>query len=480
MFGGFLMLAGRFGDVYGQRRTFVAALTLFSAASLLGGLAPTSLVLVVARGIQGLGGALMAATSLGILTANFAEGHERHRAIALWSAMNGLGGAVGVLLSGIITQYASWRWVLLINVPVGIVSVFVAWAVVVDRRASSRPRFDILGSVVLTGGLLLSAYGAVQAGNYGWGSATALVPLIIGCLMLNLFPFVEKRAVAPLVPLPAFTRPLRIVNGIILLFSASILPMWYIGSLYLQQVLNLSPIDTGLVFLPIAAMIGIVASQVGKLVSRAGVRLVLGGGLLPMTAGMYFYSRIGAGGSSIQYVMVPGLLTAAGIGFSIVPSTIAATRAADPERAGMAAGLANTSRQIGFGLGLAVIISIATGITSEQVGQGVGVPQALTNGFRVGYLIGAGLCLVAAVLTFVFVARESEAQRRLGRRVVGGAVAVIVVFAVVEFVVPRTTAAPIGAYVVNGDTWTFQTEPTLHPPKLQIGDVAPGAHIPGT
>ena len=479
MFGGLLMLAGRFGDHYGQRRMFTVALIVFSAASLLGGLAPTSLILIVARGIQGLGGALVAATSLGIVTANFAEGHERHRAIALWSAMNGLGGAVGVLLSGVITQYASWRWVLLINVPVGIVSIFIAHAVVVDRRASKPPKFDILGAAVLTIGLLTEAYGAVQAGNYGWGSATALVPLIIGFLILNAFPLVEKRAVAPLVPLRAFTRPLRLVNGIIFLFSAAILPMWYIGSLYLQQVLNLSPIDTGLVFLPIAVMIGVCASQAGKLVSRVGVRTVLGCGLLLMTAGMYFYSRIGSGGSAIQYIMVPGLLTAAGIGFSIVPSTIAATQAADPERAGLAAGLANTSRQIGFGLGLAVIISIATQITSDQVGGGTGVSQALTHGFRVGYLIGAGLCAVAALLTFLFVGRAPSDKRVLGRLVVASALGIIIVFAAVELAVPRTTAAPIGRYVVNADTWSFKSAPTLHPPKLQIEDATPHHPIPG-
>src|ERR1700753_3961987 len=175
MFGGFLMLAGRFGDHYGQRRVFVVALIVFSAASLLGGLAPTRLVLIIARGIQGLSGALMAATALGIITANFAQGHERHRAIALWSAMNGLGGAVGVLLSGVITQYASWRWVLLINVPVGLASIFVAWAVVVDRRALKPPKFDILGAAVLTIGLLTEAYGAVQAGNYGWGASRAVI-----------------------------------------------------------------------------------------------------------------------------------------------------------------------------------------------------------------------------------------------------------------------------------------------------------------
>jgi EmrB/QacA subfamily drug resistance transporter len=479
MFGGFLMLAGRFGDHYGQRRVFVVALLVFSAASLLGGLAPTSLVLIIARGIQGLGGALMAATSLGIITANFAEGHERHRAIALWSAMNGLGGAIGVLLSGVITQYASWRWVLLINVPVGIVSIFVAYGVVPDRRAVKALRFDIAGAVVLTVGLLTEAYGAVQAGNYGWGSATALVPLIIGFFILNAFPLVEKRATAPLVPLPQFTKPLRLVNGIIFLFSAAILPMWYIGSLYLQQVLDLSPIDTGLVFLPVAAVIGVCASQAGKLVSRAGVRIVLGSGLLLMTAGMYFYSRIGAGGSSIQYIMVPGLLTAAGIGFSIVPSTIAATQAADPERAGFAAGLANTSRQVGFGLGLAVIISIATQITSDQVGNNVGVPEALTHGFRVGYLIGAALCAVSALLTFLFVARTPNERSRIGRIVPAAAVGVIAVFAAVEFIVPRTHATPIGNYVVNGDTWSFKSAPNLHPPKVQIGDATPGHPIPG-
>jgi EmrB/QacA subfamily drug resistance transporter len=479
VFGGLLMLAGRVGDVYGHRRTFVAALLVFSLASLLGGLAPTSLVLIIARGIQGLGGALMAATSLGIITANFADGHERHRAIALWSAMNGLGGAVGVLLSGVITQYASWRWVLLINVPVGIVSISIAWGVVVDRRAAKRRRFDIAGGLLLTVGLLVEAYGAVQAGNYGWGSATALVPLIIGFLMLNGFPLVERRATAPLVPPQAFTKPLRIVNGIIFLFSAAILPMWYIGSLYLQQVLSLSPIDTGLVFLPIAAVIGICASQAGKLVTRAGVRPVLGGGLLLMTAGMYGYSRIGSGGSAIQYIMVPGILTAAGIGFSIVPSTIAATQAADPERAGLAAGLANSSRQIGFGLGLAVIISIATQVTSDQVGGGTGVPQALTHGFSIGYLIGAGLCALAALLTFRFVARMPGAERAHGHQVVAGALGLIVVFAVIEFVVPRSHAAPIGRYVVNADTWTFHSAPNLHPPKLQIGDATAGDPIPG-
>ncbi|HZE03676.1 MAG TPA: MFS transporter, partial [Solirubrobacteraceae bacterium] len=369
VFAGFLMLAGRAGDLWGQRRTFVAALLVFSTASLLGGLAPTSGVLIIARGLQGLGGALMAASSLAIITASFEAGPARHRAVGLWGAMNGAGGAAGTLLGGVITQELSWRWVLLINVPIGIAAAGVARSVVVNRRAQRRTSFDLAGALILTVGLLIEAYGGVTAGNDGWGSAAALVPLVIGAVLLNLFWVVESRfARDPLIPPKAFTRPLRIINLIVLLFSAALFPMWYVGSLYLQQVLALTPLDTGLVFLPMALAIFACASRAGKLVSRAGVRPVLGGGLLMMTAGMALFALIGASGSPVQYVILPGVLTALGIGFSIVPSTIAATQSAQQGQAGLASGLVNTSRQVGGGLGLAVLISIATQYTSHLIG----------------------------------------------------------------------------------------------------------------
>ncbi|HET9124608.1 MAG TPA: MFS transporter [Solirubrobacteraceae bacterium] len=468
MFGGFLMLAGRFGDNYGQRTTFAAALAVFSLASLLGGLAPTSGVLILARALQGFGGALMAASSLGIITANFAEGAERRRAISLWSSMNGIGGAAGVLLSGVITQYLSWRWVLLMNVPIGLGAVFVAWSIVPDRRAAQRPRFDIAGAVLLTFGLLVEAYGAVTAGNDGWGSAAALVPLVGGAILLGFFPLLERRAAAPLVPPLAFTRPLKIVNLIVLLFSAALFPMWYIGSLYLQQVLSLSPVDTGLVFLIPALVIFACASQAGKLVGRAGVKPVLGGGLLLMTGGLLALSRIGSGGSAIQYVMIPTILTTMGIGFSIVPSTIAATQAADPERAGLASGLVNTARQIGGGLGLAVLISIATQHTSHLIGSGAGTEQALTDGFRLGYLIAAGLCGVAALLTFALVPSTAHRSARAPLGVLTGAALVLALFAGFEFGVPRSHAAPIGRWVGGPNTWSFASAPSLHPPRLAL------------
>ncbi len=481
IFAGFLMLAGRAGDLWGQRKTFVAALLAFSAASLLGGLAPTSGVLIGARALQGLAGALMAASSLAIITASFEAGPARHRAVGLWGAMNGAGGAAGTLMGGVITQELSWRWVLLINVPIGVAAALVASTVVVDRHAKGRTSFDLGGALLLTVGLLLNAYGAVTAGNDGWGSASALVPIAIGSILLSLFGVVERKARAPLVPPKALTTPLRNINLIVLLFSAALFPMWYVGSLYLQQVLALTPLATGLVFLPMALTIFACASQAGKLAGRAGVRPVLGGGLLMMTAGMLLFARIGASGSPVQYVILPGVLTAMGIGFSIVPSTIAATQTAQSGQAGLASGLVNTSRQVGGGLGLAVLISIATLTTSHQIGAQHSVDQALTNGFRVAYLIGAGLCGVAALLTFTLVPRLGADARHVaaGRRWLGVVVGVVAAFAVIGFAVPRSHAAPLGAYTTDG-AYSFVSAPNLHPPKMTLESAAPGGQkLPG-
>jgi EmrB/QacA subfamily drug resistance transporter len=478
MFAGLLMLAGRVGDHFGQRRAFIVALAVFSSASLIAGLSPNSAVLIGARALQGIGGALMAATSLAIITSNFEPGPARHRAIALWGAMNGVGGASGVLFGGIITQEVSWRWIFLINVPIGIAAALVAARVVIDRRAENRPAFDFAGAFVLTAGLLILAYGGVTAGEDGWGSANALVPLILGNVVLGFFGPIEKRAKAPLVPHGALTRELKVVNGIVVLFSAAIFPLWFMGSLYLQQVLSLSPVSTGLVFLPMALAIFVCGSQAGKLVGRAGVRTVLGGGLIAMTVGLLLLDRIGSSGSAIQYVMLPGLLVTVGIGFSIITSTIAATQSAKAEQAGLASGLVNTARQVGGGLGLAIIVSIASVHTSHQIGQGAPAPQALASGFRLGFLISAGLCAVAAVLTLALVPGKQYAageNRNAGRYVVAGFATLVAVFAALGLGIPKTHSAPIGSYITNG-AYTFASAPALHPPVLQASP--PGRSAP--
>jgi EmrB/QacA subfamily drug resistance transporter len=471
VFAGFLMLAGRSADIFGQRRTFMLALSVFTLASVAGGTSPTSGVLIIARAVQGLGGALMAASSLAIITSSFEAGTERHRAIALWGAMNGAGGAAGTLLGGLITQEASWRWIFLINAPIGLAALIVARLAVTERRAPTRPGLDLPGALILTIGLLLEAYGGVSAGSDGWTSANALVPIALGSALLSFFPIVERRASAPLVPRGALTHRLRVVNVIVLLFSSALFPMWYLGSLYLQQVLALSPLDTGLVFLPMALTIFACASQAGRLVGRVGVRPVLGGGLLLMTVGMAMYGRISSSGSAIQYVLLPGLLTAVGIGFSVVASTIAATQSAQPGQAGLASGLVNTSRQIGGGLGLAVLISIATQVTGRLIGASHPVAQSLTDGFRVGYLIGACLVAIAAILTFTLLPTSRDAsQARAARGVLAVALGIAACFAAVEFGVPRSHAASIGAYTTKG-AYTFVSAPGLHPPKVQLETV---------
>jgi EmrB/QacA subfamily drug resistance transporter len=471
-FASFLMLGGRVADHLGQRRTFTGALILFSLTSLAGGLAPSSGLLIVARGVQGFSCAFMAASSLAIITSSFPPGPRLHRAIGLWAAMNGAGGAAGTLLGGVITQELSWRWVLLINPPIGIAAAVVAYAVVTNRRRSPNRSFDLAGAATLTVGQVVLVYGVVKAGVNGWGSLQALGPIIAGLALLAAFGVIEARLASdPLVPFKALTRPLRVANTVVLLFSAALFPMWFLSSLYLQQVLGLSPLHTGLTFLPMTLMIMLVASRAGALVSRFGVRAVLGGGLIMMTAGMLLFTKIAASGSSIVYVMIPGLLTAAGIGMSIVPSTIAATQGAKEGQTGLASGLVNTSRQIGGGLGLAVLITLATQHSTHLIGIGRDVPQSLTDGFRLAYLIGAGLTAAAGLVTFVAVSRSAQSKSSTRRlQMATGVLVVVAVFVAVDFAFGGSRGAPIGAYTTR-DTYSFVSEPGLHPPVARAAVV---------
>jgi len=486
-FAGFLMLGGRAADHFGQRRMFVIALLVFGLASLAGGLATDRATLILARAAQGIGGALMAACSLAIITSSFAPGPKLNRAIGAWAAMNGLGGAAGMLFGGLITQELSWRWVLLINPPIGIAAAVVAYAVVSERRRAPGRTFDLAGALTLTIGQMVLVFGVVEAGLAGWDTFAALGPIIVGIALLGVFGVIETRlAKDPLIPFKELTKPLRIANNIVLLFSASLFPMWFVSSLYLQQVLGLSPLHTGLIFLPMTLMIMFVASRTGKLVSRFGVRTVLGGGLVMLTGGMLLLARIGSSGSPIVYIMIPGLLTAAGIAMSIVPSTIAATQGAKEGQAGLASGLVNTSRQIGGGLGLAVLVTLATQRSSHLIGTGALVPQALTDGFRLAYLIGASLAATAALVTFTALPKPVPANaagtsgpgkgtatsdtaaletRRSARRFAGAIALVVLAFVALDLAFAGSHGAPVGAYTTKG-AYSFVTEPTLHPPKL--------------
>jgi EmrB/QacA subfamily drug resistance transporter len=486
-FAGFLMLGGRVADFFGQRKTFIAALGLFALASLAGGLAPDKATLIEARAFQGLAGAFMAACSLAVIISSFAPGPKLNRAIGAWAAMNGLGGSAGVLFGGIITQELTWRWVLLINPPIAAAAGAVAWAVVRERRREREGSFDVAGALTLTVGQIVLVYGVVEAGLSGWSTAAALGPILGGIALLVVFGVVEARlASVPLIPFGELTKPTRIANNIVLLFSASLFPLWFVSSLYLQQVLDLSPLRTGLIFLPMTLTIMAVASRTGRLVSRFGVRAVLGSGLTMLTAGMLLMAKIGPSGSGVVYVMIPGILTAAGIAMSIVPSTIAATQGAKEGQAGLASGLVNTSRQIGGGLGLAVLVTLATQHTTHLIGTGVAVPNALTDGFRLAYLIGAGLAAAAALVTFTAMPRPApapEAATAPGAagetgaaapgapaggawRLAASVAAVLALFVALVVAFAGSHSPPIGAYTTGG-TYRFVTEPSLHPPIVK-------------
>jgi EmrB/QacA subfamily drug resistance transporter len=476
-FAGFLMLGGRAADYLGQRRTFIAALLLFGLASLAGGAAPSQGVLVGARAVQGLAGALMAACSLAIITASFAAGSRRNAAIGTWAAMNGLGGSAGVLLGGIITEALSWRWVLLINPPIAIAAAVVAARVVSERRrARDGSSFDVAGAATLTLGQMVLVFGVVEAGLKGWSSAAALGPILLGVALLALFGVIEARlASAPLIPFKELTKPLRVANTVVLLFSAALFPMWIVSSLYMAQVLGLSPLHTGLVFLPMTLTIMIVARRAGALVGRFGVRAVLGCGLIMMTAGLLLFTGIGSSGSPLVYVVIPGLLTTAGIAMSIVPSTIAATQGAKEGQAGLASGLVNTSRQVGGGLGLAVLITLATQRTTHLIGAGEQVPQALTEGFRLAYLIGAGLAGAAALITFAQIPARAGAAGS-ARRLALATGATVAVFLVLSVVFAGSHAAPVGRYTTDG-AYSFVSAPSLHPPVLRASHRASRAQL---
>lgn len=472
-FAGFLMFAGRVNDHLGQRRTFVVALVLFSLSSLAGGAAPDRSILVAARAMQGLGGAFMAATSLAIVTSSFPPGRARHKAIALWGAMNGAGGAAGTLLGGVLTQALGWRWVLLINPPIGLLGALIAFAVVAERRRK-RSSFDVAGAVVLTCALSLLVLGGVNAGSGTWLGLDALGPVLLGIILLGAFVLIEMRAATdPLVPFRSLTRPVWTANVIVVLFSAALFPMWYVSSLYLQQVLGLSPLETGLTFLPMALTIMLSASRAGPLVSRFGMRAVLTSGLVLMTAGMLLFTRIRPEGSPVMAVILPGVLTALGIGLSVVSSTIGATQSAGNDKAGLVSGLVNTSRQTGGGIGIALLTSVGTLETSKLIGSNVAVPDALTDGYRTAYLIGAALVALAALVSATMLPRPQEkVARSPGARLHFGAMAVVVAFfAALSFGLPASAETPIGAWT-TARTYRFVSEPRLHPPKITVRNKA--------
>ena len=404
-FAGFLLLGGRAADLIGRRRVFVGGLVLFALASLAGGFAQSQVMLIIARAVQGLGAAVVAPASLSILTTTFTEPSERNRAVGIWGAMGGAGGAAGVLLGGALTDVAGWRWILFINVPIGLAAAFLTILYVAEGRAPSRAKnFDVAGALAATIGLSLLVLGIVRIDATGWDAGSTVALLAVGVTLLAVFLAIEGRfATAPLMPLRIYaSRTLSAANIVVLFVGAASFGMWFFVSLYLQEVLGYSPIKAGLAFLPMTLCIVAGSVVASRFVLRIGAKPMLIAGMLAQTVGLLLFTRVGVAGNYLNDVVAPSLLVAIGIPLSFVPATICAVQGVAAPEAGLASALVNTSRLVGGALGLAVLAAIATARTNSDLrssGSGThALHVALTSGFHVAFAVAAGLALAGALV----------------------------------------------------------------------------------
>ncbi len=414
-FGGFLLLGGRLADLIGRRRMFIGGLVVFSLASLAGGLATNDVFLIVARAFQGLGAAIIAPAALSIITTNWAEGPERNKALGVWGAVAGAGGAAGVLLGGILTEYLGWEWVLWVNVPIGLAVAFLAPRILPESRDDHEDRsFDIPGAVAVTAGLALLVYFIVDAESAGWGSAQTVGGIVVALAFIAAFLFIETKARKPLMPLSTFRlQTLRGANVVGLLVGMSLFSMFFLISLYLQQVLGFSALKAGLAYLPLSIVIIFAAGLASQLVTRVGFKPVLITGMLLVATGLLWFTRISVDGSFAADMLGPSLLAAAGLGFSFVPVTIAAVTGTRPDQAGLASGLINTSQQVGGALGVAILASIASSVSGGINPQGRLSPDQLgklTDGFQAAFAVGAGFAILGALAAALLISSKDSKE----------------------------------------------------------------------
>jgi EmrB/QacA subfamily drug resistance transporter len=402
-FAGFMLLGGRAGDLYGRKRMFLVGLALFTLASLAGGLARDDWQLLLARAAQGLGAAVLAPSTLTIVTAAVPEGAARARAIATWTAVGAGGGAAGGLVGGVLVDLLDWRWVLLINVPVGAVVLAGAFALLSESRAGDGRRLDVPGALLVTAGLATLAYGISRTEAEGWTAPAALLPLAAGLALVGLFLAVEARTVAPLMPLGLLRlRAVSSANVAMFLCGSSMFSMWFFMTLYAQNVLHYSPLEAGLALVPSSLAVVLGSKLAPRLMRAAGARTVAALGALVAAAGFGWQSTMTADGNYVTQIMLPGVLMMLGAGLTATPLAALATSGAAPGEAGLVSGLVNTSRTMGGSLGLAVLSTLAAART-----DGRGTPQALTEGYALAFRTGAGVLLAGAALMLLWLPRRA-------------------------------------------------------------------------
>jgi EmrB/QacA subfamily drug resistance transporter len=399
--GGFLLLGGRLADSFGRRRMLQAGLVIFALASLIAGFAQGPFMLILARGGQGLGSAFIAPAALSLLTNTFTEGPQRAKALGTWGAISGVASVFGVILGGLLTEGPGWRWIFFINVPIGLAAALLAPAIVRDSRAPTRRTFDATGAVVLTAGLALLIYTLGQTVTDGWTSAHTIAGLTVVAVLLLLFMFIERRTRDPLIPLRIFRqRALRIANVTTLLVLATLVTLFFFASLYMQQVLNYSPLRTGLSYVPLAIIVSVGAGVSSKAVSKMTANPVLIVGLLFTTVGLLMLWRLPINADYLTDVLPAFLIGGLGLGTAFVPLQMVAFAGVEQADSGLAAGLINTSQEAGGALGVAVAATIVfsriPALTAWAAGDPGRIQQARASVFHEAFLIGA--CFAAAAV----------------------------------------------------------------------------------
>jgi EmrB/QacA subfamily drug resistance transporter len=409
VFGGFLLLGGRAGDLLGRKRLFLIGLVIFTGASLLDGLAASSAMLIGSRALQGLGAALISPAALSIISTTFAEGQERSKALGVWAAIAIGGSAVGLILGGVLTQSFSWPWIFFVNVPVGVVGFVLSLRLVPESKDEHAHRsYDIAGAVTVTGGLMALVYAIVKAETDGWGSATTLGFFALAAVLLVSFVVVEQRSAEPLVRLSIFrVRSLTTANLVMFLVASGLFAMFFFNTLYIQRVLGYGPLKAGLAFLPFTAGIMISAGLASTFATRIGVRPIAAAGMVLTAGGLVWLSQLPVHGSYLTDLLPPLVLSSLGMGAVFMPLTLVATTGLEDEDQGLASGLFNTSQQIGGALGLAILSTVAAGRSAHTGGS---TAHALVVGFRWAFAGGA-LFVAAALVTMLALLRQRHVAR---------------------------------------------------------------------
>jgi EmrB/QacA subfamily drug resistance transporter len=408
IFGGFLLLGGRLADQLGRRRLFMAGIALFSGASLICGLSQSEAMLLIARGLQGLGGALVSPAALSIILTTFAEGTERNRALAVWGAIAGAGGALGLLLGGVIVQVLSWRWVFFINVPIGAVVLALAPRIVPESRSESASTgYDAQGAVTVTLGTMALVFTLIKADSWGWTSGRTLAGLAIAVVLIVAFVMIESRQHDPLIPLRIFSnRSLAASDATMLVVAAALFGVFFFCTLYLQQVLGFSALKTGVAYLPLTLTLVGASALASRLVDRFAAKAVLVAGLLVATAGFGLLTRIVGHGDYASHVLPAMVALGVGLGMSFVPITIAATSGVQAGDSGLASGLLNSTQQVGGSLGLAILSSVSTTRVTSALHGGLTQPLALTHGFKGAFIVAAALCALGVAVALALLPRR--------------------------------------------------------------------------